>query len=426
MSMILLIIPPAMIAGYLLHLLNKQKSILASLQTEHESVSLEASKARIPFIPMDRWHAERDKIKVDYKNLQRSYRSRLTQLKNSEEKLYQYDLGVGTMDSAAYLIDYDIKDFDSKEKELDDTKALIKKLVKDKQACSHKNGNDIVVNGKKSEAKKLFNREIRLRLRCFDNEVKAAISIASWHNINRLVERLKDSFKSINERGKIVKTFLSDEYLAANVKLLKLTYEVKQIKTDIKEQDREEKALLRGAEREEKKIKAAAKKAEELRQRMETLVAQEMAKFDGANQEQKDLLALHQEELEILKRREIRAVSMAQLTRSGYVYVISNKASFGDDVTKIGMTRRVNPFDRIKELGDASVPELFEVHAFYFSDDAPEMEKRLHNEFAQDRVNLVNRRKEFFFVAPFCVMEKIRKMEFSTPWELVDHKNLEN
>jgi hypothetical protein len=91
-----------------------------------------------------------------------------------------------------------------------------------------------------------------------------------------------------------------------------------------------------------------------------------------------------------------RATSMAQLNRAGHVYVISNVGSFGDDVYKIGMTRRLEPQDRVDELGDASVPFRFDVHAMIYSQDAPALEAAIHRYFHERRVNKVNGRKEFF------------------------------
>ena len=114
-----------------------------------------------------------------------------------------------------------------------------------------------------------------------------------------------------------------------------------------------------------------AEKAEKERQVMERLVAEELSKLESSSAEQKALYELHKQELEKLREKEKRAVSLAQQTRAGYVYVISNKLSFGDSIVKIGMTRRADPNDRVKELGDASVPELFDVHAFAFTEDAP-------------------------------------------------------
>ena len=93
-----------------------------------------------------------------------------------------------------------------------------------------------------------------------------------------------------------------------------------------------------------------------------------------------------------------RALSMAQQTRSGHVYIISNIGSFGDNIFKIGMTRRLEPLDRIRELGDASVPFAFDVHALIYAEDAPRLERELHRRFLTNQVNKVNPRKEFFRV----------------------------
>ena len=144
---------------------------------------------------------------------------------------------------------------------------------------------------------------------------------------------------------------------------------------------------------------------------MEKLVQQELAKISTASAEQLQLLEQHKTQLEALKKRESRAISMAQLTRSGYVYVISNETSFGPGVCKIGMTRRLDPNIRVRELGDASVPELFDVHAFAYTADAPALEKFLHTAFENERLNLVNRRKEFFQVAPQKAVSRIKEFE---------------
>ena len=85
-----------------------------------------------------------------------------------------------------------------------------------------------------------------------------------------------------------------------------------------------------------------------------------------------------------------------QNARAGYVYVISNIGAFGEGIYKLGMTRRLEPMERVDELGDASVPFRFDVHALVFSDNAPALEAKLHSHFAAGRLNKVNGRKEFF------------------------------
>jgi len=342
-----------------------------------------------------------------YSSLQSSYQEKLAQLRMDEKRLSQYYLGVGTTDSISYTSLASDKNIEEIEYRLQDIKASLKRLVSEKKACICSIGKDVAVNGKKSEAKKLFNREIKLRLRCLDNEFKAAVVLVDWNNINRLIQRTKDTFNEINSSSEIVKTYLKDQYLQLKIEELRLTYEFNQLKKELKESEREEARIQREAEREEKRIKAAAEKAEKECKLMEKLVAEELSKLKSSTEEQIALYELHKQELEVLREKEKRAISLAQVTRAGYVYVISNQVSFGEGVVKIGMTRRADPNDRVKELGDASVPELFDVHAFAFTDDAPTLEKYLHNKFAEQRVNLVNGRKEFFYIAPEDVLAEL-------------------
>ena len=117
---------------------------------------------------------------------------------------------------------------------------------------------------------------------------------------------------------------------------------------------------------------------------------------------------------------------MAQQTKRGHVYVISNIGSFGENVYKIGMTRRLDPMDRVRELGDASVPFPFDVHAIIFSEDAPALETKLHKTFNQRRVNLINTKKEFFHVSlqeiEDVVHENNAEIEFTKLAEARDYR----
>jgi hypothetical protein len=113
-----------------------------------------------------------------------------------------------------------------------------------------------------------------------------------------------------------------------------------------------------------------------------------------------------------------RALSMAQQTKCGNVYIISNVGSFGENVYKIGMTRRLEPLDRIKELGDASVPFEFDVHSLIYSDDAPKLERELHKKFLRLQMNKVNPRKEFFRLNLKDIREEIEKMGIEAKWTM--------
>ena len=121
-----------------------------------------------------------------------------------------------------------------------------------------------------------------------------------------------------------------------------------------------------------------------------------------------------EQELKEAHERKERALSMAQQTKKGHVYIISNIGSFGEQVYKIGMTRRLEPEDRIKELGDASVPFQFDIHAMIFSEDAPSLENELHKTFANKKVNMLNYRKEFFNVTLDEIEQNVKAIGLET------------
>ncbi len=124
------------------------------------------------------------------------------------------------------------------------------------------------------------------------------------------------------------------------------------------------------------------------------------------------------EKLRQAEERSQRALSMAQPTKRGYVYIISNVGSFGSDVYKIGLTRRLEPLDQVRELGDSSVPFEFDVHALIFSEDAPALETQLHKHFVLTQMNKVNYRKEFFRVDIGHVRDEVEKLGLNAKWTL--------
>lgn len=343
-----------------------------------------------------------------YSDLQEKYKDRRSALQTFEGIIDVYSLGVGTIDVSTYKPLYDTRDVSILEAELDKVKERVKALVNAKRACISCLPSDMVINGRKGAAKTFVSREIRLRIRCLDNEVKAAVVAVDWNNITRLIERVQNKFQEINDESKLVKIFLEKDYLDLKVLELRLHYEIKQLKADLKEEEGEERQRIREEERDEERIKKELAKVERDRVRMEKLVEQELAKISEATEVQKEKLALYQKELELLRAKEARAISLAQQTRAGYVYIISNIASFGEGICKIGMTRRLDPNDRVKELGDASVPDLFTVHAFIYTENAPALEKFFHDHFNDRRVNLVNRRKEFFRLSPESALKALK------------------
>ncbi|PTC00579.1 hypothetical protein C9975_06735 [Thalassospira xiamenensis] len=375
------------------------------------SVADDYDQMSATFSEIDKGQAELDEVEKEYRDMQTQYARRKQELKSNRQIISQYEIGVGTVDDSLAQLTHTTDDIDKLQAELSSVKDSIKAMVKDKRACVCRMSDNVVINGRKAGVKTLFNREIRLRLRCFDNEVKAAIALANWNNIKRLNERVERAYKAINARGDLVETYITHGYVKLRLKELNLNYEITELKALKKEEEREERRLAREAEREEQKIKMAAEKAKIDRERMERLVAQELAKLESMTETQRQELAMLQEELEELKSREQRAVSMAQQTRAGFVYVISNVNSFGEGVVKVGMTRRADPNERVRELGDASVPDTFDVHGFFYCEDAPRLESDIHKVFNDKRVNLINKRKEFFHIDANEALKQIESHE---------------
>ena len=170
---------------------------------------------------------------------------------------------------------------------------------------------------------------------------------------------------------------------------------------------REEEKAAREAERAQQQADKEEAKYEELLQKaeQEVLIASEKdkAKLNSKIEE------LQQRIAEIEEKK--RAISQAMLTKTGHVYIISNVGSFGENIYKIGMTRRLEPMDRVKELGDASVPFPFDVHAMIRTSDAPSLENALHKHFDRRRLNLENERKEFFRVSIDEIREELDQLK---------------
>jgi hypothetical protein len=234
---------------------------------------------------------------------------------------------------------------------------------------------------------------------------------------------LKDAFRIVNHNGQPFRNArILPRYYDVVEDQLKLSVTV----SEIKKKDREEQRVIREEMREEEKARREYEKALKQSQKEEKLIAKALkeaeARFKQANESDRAKYQLELQELQddlgeaILKGQ--RAMSMAQQTRMGHVYVISNVGSFGENIFKIGLTRRLEPLDRVKELGDASVPFSFDVHAMIHSDNAPSLERELQLHFKDFQVNKVNPRKEFFNLSLTEIKNKVDSMNLNTHWTM--------
>lgn len=275
---------------------------------------------------------------------------------------------------------------------------------------------DYVENNRKETA-------IRFVVDAFNGKVDSILSRTKADNFGKLEREIRDAFSLVNHNGTAFRNArITDQYLSARLSELKWAATA----FVLKEEEREEQRRLREQIREEEKarreferaIKEAAKEEESIKKAMEKVQQQVAAASEAQRAEFEAKLNELQEKLKIAEEKNQRALSMAQQTRTGHVYVISNIGSFGEDVFKIGMTRRLEPTDRVRELGDASVPFEFDIHAMIYSEDAPTLEKKLHRHFLRQQINKVNPRKEFFRLRLEDIRREVEGFGVAVHWTM--------
>jgi hypothetical protein len=314
-------------------------------------------------------------------------------------KLYQNDLEF--VELGIYEPIFDLETSEKYKGKITQIVTKQKQLIKGGNACVC--NTEWTVGNSRKQGEIMTRRYINLTLRAFNGECDSLISKVRWNNIKRFEERIKKAFTAINKLGKSNNTIITDRYLKLKLDELHLIYEL----SHKKYQEKEEAKAIRDAQREEERaqreFEKARKDAEVEEKRFQKALERAKKDLGLVSGEKLDELNFQIKQLEqnLKEAHEAkeRAISRAQETKSGHVYIISNLGSFGENVYKIGMTRRLEPMDRVKELGDASVPFTFDLHAMIFSENAPELENLLHKEFDDRRINKVNYRKEYFRVS---------------------------
>jgi hypothetical protein len=257
----------------------------------------------------------------------------------------------------------------------------------------------------------------------FNGKVDSILSRVKHDNIGTLMQEIRDAFASVNYNGKAFREArITEEYLNARFDELKWASVAQELKMEEREEQRRIKEQIREEEKAHREYERAIRDATKEEELLKTAMEKAQQQIDQATSEQKakyeQQLQELSEKLKEAEERNQRALSMAQQTKRGHVYIISNVGSFGEDVYKIGLTRRLEPLDRVKELGDSSVPFEFDVHALIFSEDAPSLECKLHRHFIMMQMNKVNHRKEFFKVDLKHIREEIEKIGLNVKWTM--------
>jgi hypothetical protein len=258
----------------------------------------------------------------------------------------------------------------------------------------------------------------KLMLRAYNSEADNCIRSLRVGNIQTAKKRMEASRKAIARLGAVMEIQISEAYHQLRLQEIELTSDWLMKKHEEKEKLKEDRARLREEQRVEKEFSDERERLDKEKSHLQNAILVLSQKGETDPQLEEKLSAI----IHAIEQNDYRLANI----RSGYVYVISNRGAFGDGVVKIGLTRRLEPQDRITELGGASVPFRFDVHALFFSEDAVTLENELHTHFRSRALNAVNNRKEFFFAKPTEVravlIEKMGNLlEFSEGAESLEY-----
>lgn len=398
-------------------ILENEKVALESLLTP-EMQDLESLKKQIAESQVEFAHQkvmQEQKLKEQYdkymseitkqKSLIVAYNDEINELNSNinglKKSIITFSDEILVQDFGLYEPRYSFINADSYKAELTNIRNMQKSMIKDGSVVS---GNaDWQVNGSAVRGRKMIKDMQKLLLRAFNSECDEIINKVKYNNYDSSVKKMERSFNAIAKLGVTMAISITSDYYDLKIQELQLALEY-QIQ---KQREKEEKAELRAQQREEarlqKELKEQRKNIDKERKHYEQALSNINKQLSSSSDE--DIEDLNKKKEEIIQSlsdidTKIKNIDYREANqKAGYVYVISNIGSFGEGIYKIGMTRRLNPQERVDELGDASVPFKFDVHAMIFSEDAPALEAKLHKAFENRKLNLVNQRREFFKVS---------------------------
>lgn len=345
-----------------------------------------------------------DSINTEMKNTEEGYKKLL---EDSENIMY-------VVESGTYNFHYHYEDSERYEERLKEIKEEQKEMVKCELAVEHFTKWHINGSYKKGEIQ--MKNTDKLLLRAFNNECDNIIMNVKYSTIANCESKIRKSYEQLNKFVKSHECSITEEYLNLKLEELKLRCDYIRIKQMEREEQQRIREQMKEEERVRKELEAEEKKVEKEEQHFMNELNKLQKRMAKENEENQAKLLKQIEELQS-KLSEISEVKADLMNRrmnnkAGYVYIISNKGSLGENVYKIGTTRRLDPQIRIDELSNASVPFKYDINAMIFTDDAFELENNLHKIFDDKRVNKVNKHKEFFNVT-IDEIEKAVKENFN-------------
>ena len=335
------------------------------------------------------------------------------------KQLAVFEVDINALDYGLYKPTFEFANSDLYKEELSKLRNKQKQCIKNDNAAY---GNtNWQVNGSAAQGRTMVNNYKKLLLRAFNVECDDIVANVKVSNLDRSIERIEKISEQISKLGKTMAIGISPGYVQLKIDEVKLALDYQQKKQEEKERQKE----LRAQEREEAKV---LKEIEDERKRLK----KEQTHYENALKTVLAQIEKNGETDELLEKKlrlesqisdttkAIEDVDYREANRkAGYVYIISNIGAFGENIYKIGMTRRLDPQERVDELSDASVPFDFDIHAMIFTEDAPGLETALHNAFESKKLNKINTRREFFAVSLDEIKAEVRK-NFDKTVEWID------
>lgn len=340
-------------------------------------------------------------------------------LNQRQKELLSVDDEIAIQEYGLYIPHYQFANSDLYKVELAKIRNAQKQCIKNDTACN--GSTNWKVNESAAKGKAMIRDMKKLLLRAFNVECDDIVENIKISNYDRSIERIYRISDQISKLGSIMGISITHNYIALKIEEVKLALDFQQKKQEekerlkeLKEQQREAAKAQREMEEERRKL---AKEQSKYKLALSTILSliEKNGESDDLLEKKEDLESQLDEIAKAIEDVDYRAANQ----KAGFVYIISNVGSFGENVYKIGMTRRLNPHERVDELGDASVPFNFDVHALIFSEDAPKLETALHHAFEHRKINRINQRREFFRVSLDEIKAEVRR-NFDKTVEWID------
>ena len=376
-----------------------QKKYLSIAATFEEAVEISSQLPEL-MKKFDELTFEKQLLEKNYRRARTTYTRLLKDIAKLEDRLEIYSYGL-------YEPHFSFESSEAYKAEIHRCYEVQKEMIRNDVATVC--GTDWTFNNSESQGRKAVKNYSKIMLRAFNGECDSALAKVRWNNANAMEDRILRSFEQINRLGMTHDISISLEYFQVRMEEFWLTHEYQEKIHQEKEEQRRIREQIREEERSRREIEQARAEAEKEEAFYQKALDKARRELDLKFGPDRDTLESRIKELEVslakAEESKERATSMAQITKSGYVYIISNIGSFGENIFKIGMTRRLEPDDRVKELSGASVPFPFDIHGMIYSENAPSLEYEFHQRFRSRRMNLVNGRKEFFNVSLNEILE---------------------